>query len=244
MPFSTMDTPRALAHPLRRVIVIAFGPTLLLNTIEAAVVGSGLPLIGVLAHLASTIICIAYLRLGKRGGEQEGAIRLGPSHDKPDTFFRRAWFLFALDAIFTAIFFPVLVVRWVWVPRYAGQAVLATYAEIPLLFALACHAYLCLLTLQDLLGLHHLADLFTHKRCPCCQKSQRPIASAMESGFDSQHQDFSSQASGVGVDTRIAIYRDSAENESGESADREVGATDNRSSHNPKYDKEVGLGIV
>jgi hypothetical protein len=136
MPFTTMDTPRALAHPLRRVIVIAFGPALLLNIIDAAVVGSGLPLIGVLAHLASTITCIAYLRLGKLGGEQEGAIRLGPSHDKPGMFFRRAWFLFVLDAILAATFFPILVLRWVWVPRYAGQAVLATYAEIPLLLAL------------------------------------------------------------------------------------------------------------
>ncbi|CAH0028017.1 unnamed protein product [Clonostachys rhizophaga] len=239
-----MDTPRALAHPLRRVIVIAFGPALLLNIIEAAVVGSGLPLIGVLAHLASTIICIAYLRLGKRGGEQEGAIRLGPSPDKPGMFFRRSWFLFALDAILAAIFFPILVLRWVWVPRYAGQAVLATYAEIPLLLALACHAYLCLLTLQDLLGLRHFAQLFTHKPCPCCQNSQRPIPSTMGSGFNSQHQDFGSQAPGIGADPRVAIYRDSAENETGESADREIYATDNRSSHNPKYDKEVGLGIA
>ncbi|CAH0052496.1 unnamed protein product [Clonostachys solani] len=244
MPFSTMDTPRALAHPLRRAIVIAFGPTLLLNIVEAAVVGSGLPLIGVLAHLVSTIICIAYLRLGKPGGEQEGVIRLGPSHDKPHMFFRRAWFLFVLDAIFTAIFFPILVLRWVWVPRYAGQAVLATYAEIPLFIALACHACLCLLTLQDLLGLRHFADLFTPKLCPTCQDSQRPIPPLIGSGFNSQHPDFNSQASSVGADTRVAIYRDSAENETGESADREVRAADDGSSHNPKYGKEVGLEIV
>ncbi|CAG9978654.1 unnamed protein product [Clonostachys byssicola] len=232
-----MDTPPALTHPLRRAIVIAFGPTLLLNIIEAAVVGSGLPLIGVLVHLASTIICIAYLRLGKLRGEQEGAIRLGPSPDKPGMFFCRAWFLFVLDALFTAMFFPVLVLRWVWVPTYAGQAVLATYAEIPLLLALACHAYLCFLSLQDLIGLRHFAQLFNRKVCPCCQNSQRPVPPAIGPNFNSQ-------ASGVGADPRVAIYRDSVEIETGESADREACVTDNKPSHNPKYDKEVGLGVV
>ncbi|VUC31096.1 unnamed protein product [Clonostachys rosea] len=245
MPFSTMDTPRALAHPLRRVIVIAFGPTLLLNIIEAAVVGSGLPLIGILAHLVSAITCIAYLRLGKPEGQQEGAIRLGPSPDKPSSFYRRSWFLFILDTVFAAILFPILVLRWVWVPRYAGQAVLATYAEIPLLAALVCHAYLCRLTLQDLLGQRHLAELFTRRKlCPRCQSFQNSISPIMRSNVNSEHPDFNSQTSKVKADNRVETYRDSTENETGESADREARAADNRSPHNPKYDKDVGLGIV
>ncbi|CAH0045096.1 unnamed protein product [Clonostachys solani] len=145
-----MAQSRVLAHPLRRLTIAAFFPTLILSTVDAALSGpvriAGFSAIFISAIVSTILLCCKRRNPTKGYGGLKVAI-----------------LLLIYDTLSAAGILTFLIFTWIYLGswwREARRAVLTAYASVPYILVFLIHAYLALLNLIDFID--------RPRHCPHC----------------------------------------------------------------------------
>ncbi|VUC31432.1 unnamed protein product [Clonostachys rosea] len=145
-----MALSHVLTHPLRRLTIAAFFPTLILSIVDACLNGpvriAGFSVIFISAIVSTLLLCIKRRNPAKAPGGLKIAI-----------------LLLIYDTLSAAGILTFLIFIWIslgtrW--RYTGREVLTAYATVPYILVFCIHAYLALLNL--------IGFIDRPRNCPHC----------------------------------------------------------------------------
>lgn len=134
------ETNIAFAHPLRKVILIAFIPGLALCTAASVVTYNPVPGLGLIPHGGSALLSIITLAIARHARKKREGTHPEVGGDGDDDDDSRPPFLlspvaiFLYDLVLAMLLLTVLIFSWITIRGYL--ALLSSYATIPLLVAL------------------------------------------------------------------------------------------------------------
>jgi hypothetical protein len=124
-----MANSRALAHPLRRVVIFSCLPAVPLCIVSGAVTREPLPAVAIAPMAVSAVLSFAFLASAAKSDSRP--IALG--RDGVRQRIIKPVLLFLFDAVWASGLFVLLIFSWLFMGRrlYGGQSALGEYCRRP-----------------------------------------------------------------------------------------------------------------